>query len=689
MLTRKSTLSAYTLTWVCALARLAAAQNQAPLTPTPPSAAAPPAAAAAAQPSAAAPPPAAPVVDAGPAPSSGDPTRGNVFRSYQTALEARKLAATAPLSQQRIEADLAGIEDKLVNGRRDEAVADLVYIVETPRFEPFKASEPGRAALFLLGDALGRAGAYEPARGYLLRLLEGSVNDTWFRRAVSSLTDFALETDQPAPFLADLEKVEARAPDEARGEIEYLRGRLAELRHAPDEALAAYAKVSERSRFWAQATYLAGVIEVERRHFKQGEELFCRVADPRRTPRKAALFGGTDFFRVRDLSRLGLGRVAHEQYRFDDARYYYYLVPNDSERLPEALYETATTRYEAKDYRGAREAMDDLKRLKLEHPYEDEAFILDAYIDLGECHFPEADKKLVEFLRRYEPARDAARRLVADAEAMRRLVETVRKAADPAGAGLGIPDDTARALGAVLRVDAGYARTARKLSQVEHELSGLRGTLGDLDEARRKLSASGETRPQSETPLGQRPLDKLQRIDGQIAELKRVLREAERATAGGAGGVEALRKELEALELRAQALRAGLAAPGAAAGAEGADLSALLARDRERATLLHAETERLSSALSRQTLELAKAAFQRLDKRLTRLVNRARLGRIETVLGRKRALEVEVEALSQGLLPETIVDSLRAERFLGSNEEFWPFEGEDWADEYVGGEGLR
>jgi hypothetical protein len=71
------------------------------------------------------------------------------------------------------------------------------------------------------------------------------------------------------------------------------------------------------------------------------------------------------------------------------------------------------------------------------------------------------------------------------------------------------------------------------------------------------------------------------------------------------------------------------------------------------------------------------------------LLRRARLGRIETVLGRKRALELEVEALSQGLLPQAAIDSLDAARFLGDDEEYWPFDGEDWADEYVGGEGLR
>ena len=89
------------------------------------------------------------------------------MRAYESALAKRRLAATAPLSRQRLRDDLVGIEEKLVDGRRDEAIFDLVYIVESPRFDPFASSTEGRAALFLLGDALGRAGAHAPARGYL------------------------------------------------------------------------------------------------------------------------------------------------------------------------------------------------------------------------------------------------------------------------------------------------------------------------------------------------------------------------------------------------------------------------------------------------------------------------------------------------------------------------------------------
>jgi tetratricopeptide (TPR) repeat protein len=180
------------------------------------------------------------------------------MRAYQKALDGKRLAASAPLSIQRLREDLPLIEEKVASGRRDEAIGDLVYLVESPRFEPFASSEEGKAALFLLGDALAGAGALQPARGYLTRLLKGDPGDTAYRRAVRSLVDAGLASDRPEVILKDLEVVPASAPDELSGDVNYLRGRAAELRKERDQALSAYAKVGEKSRFWAQATYLSG-----------------------------------------------------------------------------------------------------------------------------------------------------------------------------------------------------------------------------------------------------------------------------------------------------------------------------------------------------------------------------------------------------------------------------------------------
>jgi len=47
---------------------------------------------------------------------------------------------------------------------------------------------------------------------------------------------------------------------------------------------------------------------------------------------------------------------------------------------------------------------------------------------------------------------------------------------------------------------------------------------------------------------------------------------------------------------------------------------------------------------------------------------------------------VEIEAINAGVLPADAVDSLDAARYLKDNEEYWPFEGDDWPDEFVGSE---
>lgn len=615
-------------------------------------------------------------------------TKAAAMQAYQKALEQKQLSASIPLSRARLQEELKAIETKLIEGRHDEAIGDLVYIVESPRFGAFKESDEGKAARYLLGDSLGRMGATQLARGYLVPLLSGDPNGTWARRAVRSLVDLGLNSDKPQVFVEDLQKVPPSAPEELRGDIAYLKGRVKEREKDVDRALVEFAKVSERSRFWAQATYYSGLLEVERGNLKRGEQLFCKVADPKSTPRHAPLFGGGDFFRVRDLARLGLGRVAHEQYRFDDAQYYYYLVPRDSPHLPEALYETATTRYEAKDYDGAREYMDELKSLQVSHPYQDEAWLLDAYIDLATCHFPDADAKLAEFLKRYEPVRNAARRLVRDESAMKKLVEAVRVGSDPAVAGIGSSPGTARSLGALLRVDSRYNRATLRLARLDHQMRGLLMAMGDLDEAQRRLAKPDEMRPQAAGPLGQSDYDKVRRIEAQLSEVKRLMSDIKRA-GGGAAELKELEKQAEALTLRVKAAKNSVSARSEAEAKEGKDLAGLIAEDRARASRLYESSSALRAKVEAEQIALAKDALVRADRRLSRLVRRARLGRIETVLGKKRALEVEIEALSQGLLPQSIVDSLDAQRYLGDDEEYWPFEGEDWADEYVGGEGLR
>jgi tetratricopeptide (TPR) repeat protein len=459
-------------------------------------------------------------------------------------------------------------------------------------------------------------------------------------------------------------------------------GRAQEAAGSPDAALAAYASVTQRCRFWAQAVYLSALIDVEKGRFAEGENLLCKVADPKRSAATTPLFADEKFFAVRDLARLGLGRIAHEQRRNDDARYYYYLVPSDSDRLAEALYEAATTRYEKKDYDGARDLLDELSALGGHHRYEDEAWVLDAWVDLARCRFADADRKLDEFLRRYEPVRDAARRIGGSETSMQRMLAAVRSGSDAAGADVaGTSPEVVRAAAALVRVDPAYDAVRARRTALEREASGLVNATAALVDLQRTLATNGGLRPADAVPEGDegaRAAEVRRAMDGlehQIGDLE-VARAPESQLAP-------MRRELA--DLRARAGR-GPAVVGSAGGGEGGgtDLSDLLRNDTTRAAELRARIEKAREDLEATEVALAKDALRRLDLRLSRLLRRARLGRIESILGRKRALEVEIEAIRLGFLPQDAVDSLEAARYLGDKEEYWPFEGDDWPDEYVG-----
>ncbi len=614
-------------------------------------------------------------------------TLASAMAAYDAALAQEKLGASEPLSLDRLRGALGDAEQKLAAGRRDEAIGDLVYLVESPRFDAFRSFDEGRNAIFLLGDALGRAAATLPSRAYLVPLIARNPPDVWARRAVRSLVDFGLDSDHPEAFLADLTKIPPGAPEEVTSDVAYLAGRTAERAGKDDDALAAFATVTPRSRFWAQATYLSGLIQVGRGQLKAGENQFCKVADVKQTPRMALAFGGGDFFEVRDLARLGLGRVAHEQFRFDDSRYYYYLVPTDSAHLPEALYESANSRYEAKDYRGARELLDEMRSRGDPSRYDDEFWIFDAYVDLALCDFPKADEKLRMFIARYEPVRDAARRIAADPHALADLVSAVRAGADPEALATRADGPALVALGDVLRADPDYGHTTRKLAELAEQMSGLTQTMAALDDARARLASTKDVRPRAEGTVRGTGAERAALLDAELAEVRRLIGRL-RASGQHAAELDQLEPQLEALEARAHDAELGeRESPAAAPPAQG--LEELVGRDREHATALYGDAERTRGQLLAAQLGVAKDALDRLDLRLSRLLRRARLGRIETVLGKKRALTVEIEALSEGFLPQGAVDSLDAARYLRDDEEYWPYDGEDWADEYVGGEGLE
>jgi hypothetical protein len=94
------------------------------------------------------------------------------------------------------------------------------------------------------------------------------------------------------------------------------------------------------------------------------------------------------------------------------------------------------------------------------------------------------------------------------------------------------------------------------------------------------------------------------------------------------------------------------------------------------------------TALRAQMVETAGAlaadALRSLDGRLRATLAQARLAQIDAVVGKKKRLEVEIANLNAGKLPAALFHRLQAEGTIADDEEYWPFEGEFWSDEYHG-----
>jgi len=101
-----------------------------------------------------------------------------------------------------------------------------------------------------------------------------------------------------------------------------------------------------------------------------------------------------------------------------------------------------------------------------------------------------------------------------------------------------------------------------------------------------------------------------------------------------------------------------------------------------RALSLGADAQKLRARLVAATTAIAEAALVDLDNRLRHMLAQARLTDIDAVIGKKKKLEIEIANLRDGRYPPEMFAQLQLEGLMGDDEEYWPFEGEHWSDEY-------
>jgi hypothetical protein len=302
--------------------------------------------------------------------------------------------------------------------------------------------------------------------------------------------------------------------------------------------------------------------------------------------------------------------------------------------------------YQKGELDAARAFIEQFDRLFPRSPLRAEVAILRAHLDLRSCAFDRARSGAGEIGRDYAPmlARvAAARRDPARAGA---LVERLLVPAP------GPSSDEDGALVALLKVDARFRELAALSRSLDADVAEATGAVALWRSLGDAAGSQAVSRPAS-SPEAARLLDEVTGL----------------TTLAMAEGRVSPR--LGDLLLDATML----AYPPATAGPYAAEAEAALALAR-RLSALRLEVAGAARALG-------SAALEELDGRLRTVLGQARLVQIDGAVGKKKKLEIEISQLSAGKLPASLFHKLQTEGVIGDDEEYWPFEGEYWSDEYT------
>jgi TolA-binding protein len=586
-------------------------------------------------------------------------------------------------------------QDALVSGRRSEAASLLLDALDGPRFREFSDFPEHRTATLMLADLLLAEHALKSAQRHIDGLLaQGNEHEAFgpaYRRAV----DIALARGDLAASAEHLQKVvPAGLPEDAKNELHYLKALAAYERGDQGSAFNELKLVTKRSRFYASSQYLLGAIAAKNKNFKEAEARFCSIAGSGKDDAFSFYIDGR-FFPVRDLAQLGLGRVAHETGRADDAFYYYFQVPNDSRRVSEALFEAAWASYEGNDHDAALDSLDQLRARFPRSPYSAEAAVLRGYVHLSRCEFSEAEKHLLGFERNFagvlreidaslqSPARRQS--IYKDLVAREASIERMEKNAE---SGEPSPDSLLLAL---VAADPEFYKLWSQIRALDAELSASGHVPDELLALSQRVKSKDAPAPRLDDDEHQDQITRLREgitdakaaVDSFSGELSQLGRAS--ADAGELRALYEVKKKLDRrLDELSHKLREALAhGESASVVPSSTELSTRFLEDKVYVQTLRTRALALRERLEAKANEAGEKALTALRERVAKELRRARIGRIDAVMGSKRQVELQVESLAAGRFPAELIDPLRMQSMLRDDEEYWPFEGEDWPDEFV------
>jgi len=588
--------------------------------------------------------------------------------AYLQEMERRGLVDKTAVTPKMLADEVRRADDELVAGQPAAAAARLYAIVEGPRYQDFSDTEDFQDAEYRLGLALARGGGTTTARRYLARALGRGPKAPYYHAALRAYVDVCLDQHIAESCAAEIDKLGAEDVNE---ELAYLHGRaLYEGNHferAEDEL----SHVTPKSRFYSSALYLRGVMRVKRQDLRGAQDAFCAIADVKPGDRIRFYIDGR-YYALKDLARLALGRIAHEEGRDDDAFYHYFLIPSDSKKLADALFEAGWASLAHKDFDLGARVVEEFLKLYGSTPRAAEARLLMATLQVKTCRFAEAEKGFDRALAEYEPLTRYVDRALADPATRRALAERLLSADElhPIDT-----HDTDGVIASMLEVDSRFYRLhaiARGLAKEAADVDHVEEDWKRLGERVAQTKVQAVTGGNVDVPL---LLERVNALGGEVARARKEAAHSDEAKRSLAA------LEAKRAELAGQLERMVDMEQTAGVGDRGT-LSSMVRADRAGAAQLRARAATLAWRIDAASGELIREALADLRVKLDGMLRQARLGKIDAVVGQKRKLERQIEDLAAGRFPAEMFGRLHIEGLIGDDEEYWPPEPERWADEY-------
>ena len=590
-------------------------------------------------------------------------------------------------------------EGLLRDGAYTNAAVALYAIVKSPRYASFTDFIEFENAQYDLAVALERSGAYGAALEITDALLARGPASKYWGPAHRVAVDIGIETRDYAGVLARIESIKTSdpIPVSAAGERAYLRGRAAYEQGKLADAEGELVLISKKSRLYSSAVYLRGVIRARRGEYKDAAEAMCEVAGTSDAD-KITFVVDDRYFTIKDLARLGLGRIAHEQGEYDDAYYHYFQIPDDSAYLPDALFEASWSMYQKRELATSRDLVHEFINTFPSSPLWPEASLLAGYVELADCKFDDSQKWYDTLLVKLQPIVNEIDRARKDPEERKQLVEKsiARYHENRDNAAKDKPATTFDEMAALMRLDPKFLRLddavsgSKELGDSAGQTVRLWQNLAtQVSEAHVAKVSTGKTAEQESLADANALVEDLRRLGEQVAAQKGEIARARREGTMPADAAADELKRLDALaakvhDAKTNAIAAADKAAKAAAEAAAPGIKPMIEADLADARRLDKAAHALHAKLTEAGEKLAQVALDKLYDDTRRVLDKAKLGKVDAVIGQKRKLDIEVQDLAAGRFPEELIGKMWNASMIGDDEEYWPFQGEYWADEYEG-----